>query len=324
MPLDTYPGYITDVNGIKVGHAQSEAGMTGCTAVICEKGATGGVDVRGSAPGTRETDLLKPENMVERIHAVVLAGGSAFGLEAASGVMKYLEEQGIGFDVSITKVPIVASAVIFDLNIGDYKIRPDIKMGYDAAKRASSKESTQGNVGCGLGATVGKILGPGNAMKSGLGSASLKTGELVVSAIISVNSYGDVFDYNSGRQLAGVYDYEKGIMLNTYTLMKAQNFVTGFPIKNTAIGVVATNAVLSKAEANKVAQMAQNGLARSVNPVHTMYDGDTIFAMATNEVKGDINLIGTMAAEAVSRAVTNAVLSAESCCGLASCCDIAK
>ena len=317
-----YQGYITDVNGIKVGHSQSEEGMTGCTAVICEKGATGGIDVRGSAPGTRETDLLKPDKLVDRVHAIVLSGGSAFGLEAASGVMRYLEEENIGFDVGVTKVPIVASAVIFDLNIGDYRIRPDLKMGCDAAKNASSEEKRQGNVGCGLGATVGKILGPGHAMKSGLGSATVRAGELVVSAIVSVNSFGDIFDYETGRQIAGAYDYEKKEMLNTYTIMKKESRALGFPLRNTTIGVVATNAILSKPEANKAASMAQNGFARSINPVHTMLDGDTIFTMATNEIKGDLNLIGTMASEAISRAITNAIINAKSCCGLISYSDI--
>lgn len=317
-----YPGYITDVKGIKVGHSQSEKGMTGCTAIICEKGAVGGVDVRGSAPGTRETDLLKPEKMVDRIHGVVLAGGSAFGLEAASGVMRYLEEKEIGFDVGVTKVPIVASAVIFDLNVGDHKIRPDLEMGYDAARNATAEESEQGNVGCGLGASVGKILGPDYAMKSGLGSASVKAGELMVSAIISVNSFGDVYEYKTGRQIAGVYDYKKREMLNTYEIMKRERASLGFPMRNTTIGVVATNAVLTKAEANKLASMAQNGFARSINPVHTMLDGDTIFTMATNEVKGDINLVGTMAAEAVSMAITNAIVYAKSCNGMVSYSDI--
>lgn len=317
-----YPGYITDVKGIKAGHSQSEQGMTGCTAVICEKGAVGGVDVRGSAPGTRETDLLKPEKMVDRIHGVVLAGGSAFGLEAASGVMRYLEEQKIGFNVGVTKVPIVTSAVIFDLNIGDYKIRPDLQMGYDAARSATAEESRQGNVGCGMGATVGKVLGPEHAMKSGLGSASVKAGELIVSAIIAVNSFGDIYDYETGRQLAGVYDYKKRELLNTYEIMKRERASLGFPMRNTTIGVVATNAVLTKAEANKIAAMAQNGFARSINPVHTMLDGDTIFTMATNEIKADINLVGTMAAEAVSRAITNAVINAKSCHGLVSYSDI--
>ena len=322
MKAIMYPGYITDVNGIKVGHSQSEEGMTGCTAVICEKGATGGVDVRGSAPGTRETDLLKPDKLVDRIHAVVLSGGSAFGLEAASGVMRLLEERNTGFDVGVTKVPIVASAVIFDLNIGDYRIRPDLKMGYDAAKSASSEESRQGNVGCGLGATVGKILGPDHAMKSGLGSATVKAGELIVSAIVSVNSFGDIYDYRTGRQIAGVYDYEKNEMLNTYTIMKKESKSLGFPLRNTTIGVIATNAILSKAEANKTAAMAHNGFARSINPVHTMLDGDTIFTIAANEINADLNLISTMAGEAMSRAITNAIINAKSCHKLISYSDI--
>ena len=304
-----YPGYITDVQGIKVGHAQSEKGMTGCTAVICEQGATGGVDVRGSAPGTRETDLMRPDKMVDRIHAVVLAGGSAFGLDAASGVMKFLEEQGVGFDVSVTKVPIVASAVIFDLNLGDYRIRPDFQMGNEAEKSASPAENRQGSIGCGTGATVGKILGPEHAMKSGLGSATIRAGALTVSAIVVVNSFGDVYDYTSGKQIAGVYDDEKREMLNTYSIMKMKNIPAGFPMRNTTIGVVATNAVLTKAEANKVAEMAHNGFARSINPVHTMLDGDTIFTMATNEVRDDVNLIGTMAGEVMSMAITNAIRS---------------
>ena len=314
-----YPGYITDVNGIKVGHSQSEEGMTGCTAIICEKGATGGVDVRGSAPGTRETDLLKPENTVDKIHAVVLSGGSAFGLEAASGVMNYLEKNGIGFDTGIAKVPIVASAVIYDLNIGDHRIRPDYKMGYEAAKSATTEERRQGNIGCGMGATVGKILGPANAMKSGLGSATVRAGNLVVSAIVAVNSFGDIFDFETAKQIAGVYDYDKKEMLNTYSIMKSQLKPAGFPMKNTTIAVVATNAILTKAETNKLASMAHNGFARSINPVHTMFDGDTIFAMATNEIHSDLNLTGTMAAEAISRSITNALLSAKSCHGLIAC-----
>jgi L-aminopeptidase/D-esterase-like protein len=311
-----YPGYITDVNGIKVGHSQSEEGMTGCTAIICEKGATGGVDVRGSAPGTRETDLLKPENTVDKIHAVVLSGGSAFGLEAASGVMNYLEKNGIGFDTGIAKVPIVASAVIYDLNIGDHRIRPDYKMGYEAAKSATTEERRQGNIGCGMGATVGKILGPANAMKSGLGSATVRAGNLVVSAIVAVNSFGDIFDFETAKQIAGVYDYDKKEMLNTYSIMKSQLKPAGFPMKNTTIAVVATNAILTKAETNKLASMAHNGFARSINPVHTMFDGDTIFAMATNEIRSDLNLAGTMAVEAISKSITNALISAKPCHGL--------
>lgn len=307
-----YSGYITDVPGIKVGHGESLEGMTGCTVILCEEGAVAGVDVRGSAPGTRETDLLRPEKMIDKVHGIVLSGGSAFGLDAASGVMKYLEENGVGFDVGVTKVPIVCSAVIFDLNIGDYRIRPDYNMGYETAKSANKTENRQGNIGCGMGATVGKILGPEHSMKSGLGSASIKIGELWVGAIVAVNSFGDVYDYENNKILAGTYDYKEKRLLNSYKIMKEQGKTVGFPMKNTTIGVVATNGILSKAEANKVAQMAQNGLARSINPIHTMYDGDTVFAMSTGKVKADINLIGTVASEIMSKAIVNGILAAES------------
>jgi len=311
-----YQGYITDVAGIKVGHSQSEEGMTGCSVIICEKGATGGVDVRGSAPGTRETDLFKAEKMVDKVHAVVLSGGSAFGLDAASGVMKYLEEENIGFDVGVTKVPIVASAVIFDLNIGNHKIRPNLEMGYNAAKGANTKDRLQGNIGCGMGATIGKILGPQNAMKSGLGSATVKVGNLVVSAMVSVNSFGDIYDFKDNKQIAGVYDYDNDKLLNTVDIMKDMNKELGFNVQNTTIGLIATNAILTKAEANKISQMAHNGFARSINPIHTMVDGDTIFTMATNEIKADISLIGTIAAEAMSKAIINGVFFAEKSKGL--------
>ena len=311
-----YSGYITDVEGIKVGHCQSQEGMTGCSVIICEEGATGGVDVRGSAPGTRETDLFKAEKLVDKVNAVVLAGGSAFGLDASSGVMKYLEEKGIGLDVGVTKVPIVSSAVIFDLNIGNYKIRPDFDMGYLAAKNASIDNREQGNVGCGMGATVGKILGPENAMKSGLGSASVKIGELVVSAMVALNSFGDIYDFSDNKQIAGVYDYKNNNLLNTVKIMKDKNKKIGFNVKNTTIGIIVTNAVLTKAQGNKVSQMAHNGFARTINPVHTMVDGDTIFTMATNKINSDINLIGTLAAEAMSKAIINAISLAEGVKGL--------
>ncbi len=313
-----YNGYITDIEGIKVGHGSSEGALTGCTVIICEEGATGGVDVRGSAPGTRETDLFKAENMVDKVHAVVLSGGSAFGLEASSGVMKFLEDKGVGFDVGVTKVPIVASAVIFDLGIGDFKIRPDFKMGYEAAEAASPTENRQGCIGAGMGATVGKILGPKGVMKSGLGSATIQLGQLKVSALVVVNSFGDVYDYKSNKQLAGVYDYANKKMLNTMEILKNMYSQTNPFLKNTTIGVIATNAILTKAEGNKVAQMAHNGFARSINPIHTMYDGDTIFTMATNKVKEDISLIGTLATEVMSQAISNAIVHSKGYDGLVS------
>src|SRR5690554_1680709 len=313
-----YNGYITDIEGIKVGHGSSEGALTGCTVIICEEGATGGVDVRGSAPGTRETDLFKAENMVDKVHAVVLSGGSAFGLEASSGVMKFLEDKGVGFDVGVTKVPIVASAVIFDLGIGDFKIRPDFKMGYEAAEAASPTENRQGCIGAGMGATVGKILGPKGVMKSGLGSATVQLGQLKVSALVVVNSFGDVYDYKSNKQLAGVYDYANKKMLNTMEILKNMYSQTNPFLKNTTIGVIATNAILTKAEGNKVAQMAHNGFARSINPIHTMYDGDTIFTMATNKVKEDISLIGTLAEAVMSQAISNAIVHSKGYDGLVS------
>ncbi len=317
-----YSGYLTDVEGIKVGHSHSEKGITGCTVVICEEGATGGVDVRGSAPGTRETDLFKAEKMIDRVHAVVLAGGSAFGLDAASGVMKYLEEKDVGFDVGVTRVPIVSSAVIFDLGIGDFNIRPDKDMGYMAAKGANRHGNVQGNVGAGMGATVGKILGPKNAMKSGLGSASIKIGDLTVAALVVANSFGDIYDFKTNKQIAGPYDYKEDKLLNTLDIMKASNADLGFNLSNTTIGIIATNAILTKAECNKVSQIAHNGYARSINPVHTMVDGDTIFSTATNKVKADINLVGVLAAEVMSMAITNGIIFADGIEGLKSYSDI--
>lgn len=319
-----FSGYVTDIEGIRVGHSQSEEGMTGCTVIICEKGATGGVDVRGSAPGTRETDLFKAEKMVDKVHAIVLSGGSAFGLDASGGVMKYLEENGIGFDVGVTKVPIVASAVIFDLNIGDYRIRPDYNMGYVAAQNATIDEKRQGNIGCGMGATIGKILGPENAMKSGLGSATITLGNLIVSAIVSVNSLGDIFDYRNNEQMVGVYDYKENKLLNTMSILKGSSVDLNMSMKNTTIGTIVTNAILTKAEANKVSEMAHNGYARSINPVHTMMDGDTIFTMATNSIKSDVNIVGSLAAEVMSMAISNAVIHARAYGNLLSYSDIKK
>ena len=311
-----YEGYITDIEGIKVGHSQCEKGITGCSVIICEEGASPGIDTRGGAPGTRETDIFKAEMMIDKIHGLVLSGGSAFGLEASSGVMKYLEEINVGFDVGVTRVPIVSSAVIFDLDIGDYKIRPDFNMGYEASKNASKEENRQGNIGCGMGATVGKILGPKNSMKSGLGSATMVLGELKVSALVAVNSFGDIYDYKTNKQIAGAYDYKGKTLLNTYSIMKGENIELNLSMTNTTIGVIGTNAILTKAQANKVSQMAHNGYAKSINPVHTMLDGDTIFTMATNKVKTDINLLGTLASEVMSRAISNAILSAKSIEGL--------
>lgn len=307
---------VNEIEGIKIGNAQNINGPTGCTVIICEEGASAGVDVRGGSPGTRETDLLDPVNFVDKIHAVVLAGGSAFGLDAASGVMQYLEEKNIGFDVTVTKVPIVCSAVLFDLVIGDHKIRPDKAMGYEACKNAELNQCKEGNIGAGTGATVGKILGPENSMKGGLGCYALQVGELKVGAIIAVNCLGDVIDPSTGKIIAGVLDKDKKIFADTEKIMISQydekkNLFSG----NTTIGVVVTNAKFSKSEMNKIASMAHNGYGRSMRPAHSIFDGDTIFTMATGMVEADINVVGLLAARVVEQAVVRAVKNAEGILG---------
>lgn len=312
-------GTITDVPGIRVGHAEDTDALTGCTVVIAEDAAVCGVDVRGSAPGTRETDLLDPVNLVSHVHAICLSGGSAYGLDAASGVMAYLEEQGIGLDVGFGVVPIVPAAVLFDLSIGNPKVRPTRDMGYAAACLASKEPVAQGNVGAGAGATVGKLNGFSQAMKSGIGSASrvLPNG-LVIGALVAVNAVGHVKDPDSGEILAGPRDEEGGIV-DSLELMQQHAFSLIPPGTNTTIGVVASNAVLTKAEAKKIAQMAHNGLARTIWPIHTMYDGDTLFAMGTGQVKASIDLIGTLSAEVLAEAVVRAVRTAKPAGGLPAC-----
>ena len=299
---------ILDVKGLKVGQVQDENGLTGCTVVICEDGAVCGVDVRGSAPGTRETDLLDPINLIQKVHAVVLSGGSAFGLESTCGVSKYLEEN-IGFDVGVAKVPIVVGAVLFDLAAGDPKCRPDKEMGYRACEIASNEFLKQGNYGAGCGATVGKIKGPEYAMKGGIGSYSIKLDNgLVVSALIAVNAFGDV--YEDGEIIAGVLNSSKTRILSSYELMKQGVSKGGFSIDNTTIGIVATNAKLDKAGCKKVSQMAHDGYAKAIFPIHTSHDGDTIFTMATGEVETDITLLGSLAVEVVEKSIINAIKNA--------------
>lgn len=304
-----YSGLITDIPGIDAGHAQNWEAGTGCTVIMCKKGAVAGVDVRGSAPGTRETDLIRPGNLVDKIHAVMLSGGSAFGLAAAEGAVEYLEQNDIGFDVGVTKVPIVASAVLFDLHFKDWRIRPDKQMGYEACLNANSELIKQGSVGAGTGATVGKILGIKNAMKGGIGTASLKiTKEVKVGAIVAVNAFGDCLDPVSGKIIAGARNPDTGEFLCTKSHILSNELHKMIGFENTTIGVVATNAKLSKEQANKIASMAHDGLARSISPVHTMLDGDTIFVMSTGEIDVMLDVIGVAAAEVVARAVVNAAL----------------
>ncbi len=297
---------ITAVPGIRAGHFTDTRGLTGCTVILAAGGAVAGVDVRGSAPGTRETDLLRPINLVEKAHAVLLTGGSAFGLAAADGVMAYLEGQGEGFATGVARVPIVAAAVLFDLAIGDTAARPGPMEGRGACTAANSGPLAQGNVGAGTGCTVGKALGMGRAMRGGLASSVCESARgLKVGAVVAVNCFGEVVCPETGRILAGPRDPVSGRPVSTTMLLggAAECPAAG----NTTLAVVATDAALTKEEANKVAQMAHDGLARVIRPCHTMYDGDTVFTLATGRVRGDVNLVGALAADMVAAAVASAV-----------------
>ena len=319
---------ITDVPGIEVGQAQDEQALTGCTVVLCRKGAVGGVDVRGGAPGTRETDLLNPINLVDKVHAVVLAGGSAFGLDAASGVMKYLAERKIGYGLGKTRVPIVPAAILFDLGLGKSPRHPDPEMGYAAVAAAQPGAVAEGNVGAGTGATIGKIFGMAGAMKSGLGTASIEIGGgVLVGAIVAVNAFGDVLDPATGQIIAGARPAKLG-PLNLggagpfADTLKVMQTLAGRMVLilatggNTVIAVVATNAKFDKAQATKVAQMAHDGLARTIRPAHTLLDGDTVFALATGQKKADVSTVGAYAAEALAQAIVRAVQAAKPAGGL--------
>ncbi len=306
---------ITDVAGIEVGHFTDTRRPTGCTVVLAREGAVAGVDVRGAAPGTRETDLLSPVNFVEKIHAVMLSGGSAWGLDTASGAMRWLEEQGVGLDVTVGRLPIVPAAVLFDLLLGDARIRPDAAAGYAACAAASTKAPTQGNVGAGAGAAIGKIFGIERAMKGGVGSASVTVDGVTVGALIACNALGDVIDPDSAQLLAGARTADgKKLMDTRRALLRGEGPKPLLAGTNTTIGVIATDAVISKAQATKLAQMAHDGLARSINPVHTMSDGDTLFALGTGRAGRALGMmvLGTMVAEVTARAVVQAIKHARS------------
>jgi len=319
---------ITDIPGILVGQAEDQTTLTGCSVVICKNGATGGVSQRGGAPGTRETDLLRPMHMVDKVHAIMLAGGSAYGLDAAGGAMQYLEEQKIGFNTGVALVPIVPSAILFDLAIGSAHIRPDKQMGYQACLNASSGKPAEGNHGAGTGAAIGKIMGMGQAMKSGIGTSCTEIiPGVFVGALVAVNAFGDVIDYKTNRIIAGVRSLQKGPIrigeegnfANSLEMMRsilgraALNLAAR---QNTVIGVIATNADLDKNEANKFADSASNGIALSVRPAFTMLDGDTVFSLATGKKKADLNLLCAFAPFVYADAILNAVLQAEPAGGL--------
>jgi L-aminopeptidase/D-esterase-like protein len=317
-------GAITDVSGIKVGHYTDKQAVTGCTVILCEQGAVAGVDVSGSSPGTRETDLLRPGNLVEKVQAIVLSGGSAFGLDAATGVVRYLEERGFGYETGAGRVPIVPAAIIFDLNIGDSKIRPGANEGYQACLAATNIEVAEGCVGAGTGATVGKILGMERAVKSGLGTASKKiAGDTVVAALIVVNAVGDVIEPGTGKILAGPRKADGSGFLSTSKVWKGESKEAGPPL-NTVIGVVATDARLSKGEANRLARVAQVGIARTIDPCHTMHDGDALFALSSGAKETDVSALGAAAAEVVAEAIVRAIQKAETLAGVPAIKDVNK
>jgi L-aminopeptidase/D-esterase-like protein len=314
-PAARRAGAITDVAGIEVGHFTDPRRPTGCSVVLARGGAVAGVDVRGAAPGTRETDLLDPGNLVEQVHAVMLAGGSAWGLDAASGAMRWLEEQGIGFDVRVGVLPIVPAAVLFDLLVGDSRIRPDAQAGYAACAAASSDTPAEGNVGAGSGAAVGKIFGIERAMKGGIGTASVTVDGVTVGALVACNALGDVIDPDTGVVVAGARTTDGGELLDSRrALLRGDLPKPLLAGTNTTIGVIATDAIITKAQARRLAMMGHDGLARSINPVHTLSDGDTLFALGTGKAGKALGMmvLGTMAAEATARAVLHAVQTAQS------------
>ena len=308
---------VTEIEGIRIGQTENAEAGTGCTVFIAENGMRAGLDVRGGGPASRESQLLNPLMAAQTIHGIVLAGGSAFGLGTANGVMEYLEEHGYGYDVGVTKVPLVAQADIFDLTVGDPAVRPDRSMGYEAARLAMEAPNYRdGNYGAGCGATVGKIRAMDYCMKSGVGSYALQTGDLKIGAVVVVNALGDIFDWKTGKQIAGLLSEDKQHLQSTVEQMKTsiasvENKFTG----NTTVAVIITNAAFNKTQLCKIAGMAHDGYARSINPVHTSADGDSIYAVSVGEVDADQDLIGTLAAEVVSEAIIRAVLNAESAHG---------
>jgi L-aminopeptidase/D-esterase-like protein len=315
-------GAITDVPGIKVGHATRTDRPTGCTVLIAEEGATGAVDQRGGAPGTRETDLLNPVNHVEKLNAIVLSGGSAYGLAAADGVVRYLEEKGIGYRVGRGVVPIVPAAILMDLGYGgEWKIRPTADNGYQAAQSASAKPPEQGSVGAGAGATVGKLAGPGRSMKGGFGTASLRLPNgIVIGAMVATNGVGDIWDHRNNKLVAGARTEDGKHLADIMKLMREGKLpaLQPTPAANTTIGAIATNVELSKTQITKVTQMSTDGYALSIRPVHTPSDGDTIFGAATGKLKlqpADVDrllgMIGALAAEVMAQAIVSSVLHAK-------------
>ena len=308
---------IREIKGLHIGQTEDAAAGTGCTVLICERGMSAGLDIRGGGPASRDTHLLDPLTAAQTIHAVVLGGGSAFGLGAADGVMAYLEERNIGFDVGVTKVPLVAQSDIFDLTVGDKSVRPDRTMGYAAAKNAMEAPNYRdGNYGAGCGATVGKLAGMETCMKSGIGSYAVQLGPLQIGAIVVVNALGDVYDWKTGRKMAGLLKPDKKGFRDSVALMEESIAIHENRFaENTTIGAIVTNAAFTKTQLCKIAGMAHNGFARSIRPVHTSADGDSIYALSVGDISADIDLVGTLAAQVMSEAILRGVTSAESAYG---------
>lgn len=315
---------ITEMNNIRIGQIENKDAATGCTVFISENGMRAGLDVRGGGPASRDSQLLNPLMAADSIHAILLSGGSAFGLGAANGVMRYLEAKGYGFDVGVTKVPLVVQSDLFDLTVGDTFVRPDADMGYEAAKKAfEAPNYRDGNYGAGCGATVGKIAGMDYCMKTGIGSYCIEIGELKVGAVVALNALGDIFDWKTGKQIAGLLAEDKETLRSTAEFMKtAIDPVENRFVGNTTLAVVMTNAYFTKPSLCKIAGMAHDGYARSINPVHTSADGDSIYAVSLGDVKADQDVVGTIAAEVVCEAIKRAVSSAESAYGFPSATEI--
>lgn len=315
---------ITQVGNIRIGQVEDTKAATGCTVIISEQGMAAGLDVRGGGPASRDSELLDPLAAAGFVHAVLLAGGSAFGLDCAGGVMAYLEEHDIGFDVGVTKVPLVVQSDLFDLTVGDKSVRPDRAMGYEAAKRAMEAPNYRdGNFGAGCGATVGKICGMDTCMKSGIGSYAIELGELKIGAIVAVNALGDIYDWKTGKKIAGLLTEDKNGFRDTVEVMKQSIAVHENKfVENTTIGAVITNAKFDKSQLCKIAGMTHNGYARSIRPVHTTADGDSIYALSVGDVSADQDLVGTLAADVMSEAIKRAIENAETAYGFVSTSDL--
>ena len=316
---------ITDIEGFRIGQTENKEAGTGCTVIISENGCAAGVDVRGGGPASRECELLRPFSAAQVIHALVLGGGSTFGLDASGGVLKYLEEKKIGYDMGVTHIPQVCQSDIFDLTVGDLMVRPDKEMGYEACVNSEKGNYKDGNYGAGCGATVGKWLGMDYCMKTGIGSAAVSLGDIKLGAIVAVNAIGDIYDPESGKMIAGLLSEDKKSFRNTEELMyeAAEIKDTGFA-GNTTIGAILTNAAFDKIQLSKIASMTHNGYARCIRPVHTSLDGDTIYALSTGTVQADMDLIGTLSAKVMSMAIVKAVKSAEGAYGFLSYSDLNK